>query len=86
MLLATPFTTVVSSLNGAHATGQFLVADQSCSQIQALQVEVMAMGESSDTDFPAIYDDLFGKRTFDNSEGGWSYEVFNSFRLPDFLG
>ena len=52
---------------------------------QALQVEVMAMGESSDADFPAIYDDLFGKRTFDNSEGGWSYEVFNSFRLPDFL-
>ena len=53
---------------------------------QALQVEVMAMGESSDADFPVIYDDLFGKRTFDNSEGGWSYEVFNSFRLPDFLG
>ena len=23
---------------------------------------------------------------FDNREGGWSYEVFNSFGLPDFLG
>ena len=54
---------------------------------QALQVEVMAMGESSDANFPAIYDDLFGKRTFDPSDGGWSYEVFNSFDdLPDFLG
>ncbi len=53
----------------------------------ALQVEVMAMGESTDADFPAIYDDLFGKRTFDNSDGGWSYQVFNSFAdLPDFLG
>ncbi|MGB1776857.1 MAG: hypothetical protein ACPHGV_11020, partial [Synechococcus sp.] len=53
----------------------------------ALQVEVMAMGESSDADFPAIYADLFGKRTFDPSDGGWSYEVFNSFDdLPDFLG
>ena len=54
---------------------------------QALQVEVMAMGESSDADFPAIYADLFGKQTFDNRDGGWSYEVFNSFdNLPDFLG
>ena len=53
----------------------------------ALQVEVMAMGEGSDADFPAIYADLFGKHTLDNSDGGWSYEVFNSFAdLPDFLG
>ena len=49
-------------------------------------MEVMAMGESSDANFPAIYADLFGNRTFDNSKGGWSYEVFNSFGLPDFLG
>ena len=54
---------------------------------QALQVEVMAMGESSDADFPAIYADLFGKQTFDNSDGGWSYVVCNSFvNVPDFLG
>jgi hypothetical protein len=53
---------------------------------EALQVEVMAMGESSDANFPAIYADLFGNRTFDNSKGGWSYDVFNSFGLPDFFG
>jgi hypothetical protein len=52
---------------------------------QAVQVEVMAMGESSDADFPAIYADLFGERTFDPNRD-WSYEVFNSFGLPDFLG
>ena len=64
-----------------------IAAKSSNSAELALQVEVMAMGEGSDADFPAIYDDLFGKRTFDNSDGGWSYEVFNSFAdLPDFLG
>ena len=62
------------------------IAARSDNPAEALQVEVMAMGESSDADFPAIYADLFGERTFDNSKGGWSYEVFNSFGLPDFLG
>ena len=62
------------------------IAARSDNPAEALQVEVMAMGESSDANFPAIYADLFGNRTFDNSKGGWSYEVFNSFGLPDFLG
>ncbi|MDA7433783.1 DUF642 domain-containing protein [Synechococcus sp. AH-601-P18] len=62
------------------------IAAKSSNPLEALQVEVMAMGESSDANFPAIYADLFGNRTFDNSKGGWSYEVFNSFGLPDFLG
>jgi hypothetical protein len=62
------------------------IAAKSSNPSEALQVEVMAMGESSDANFPAIYADLFGNRTFDNSKGGWSYEVFNSFGLPDFLG
>ena len=55
---------------------------------QALQVEVMAMGDdTSDADFPAIYADLFSERTFDNSSGGWSYEVFTSLKdLPDLVG
>ena len=44
------------------------------------------MGESSDADFPAIYADLFGQRILDNRDGGWTYEVFKSFGLPDFLG
>ena len=46
---------------------------------------VMAMGESSDASFPAIYADLVGKRTFDNRNSGWSYAVFNGFGLPDLL-
>ena len=52
----------------------------------AVQVEVMGMGESSDADFPAIYADLFGERTFDNRKGGWSYEYLTSYGLPEFGG
>jgi hypothetical protein len=62
------------------------IAARSDNPAEALQVEVMAMGDGSDANFPAIYADLFGNRTFDNSTGGWSYDVFNSFGLPDFLG
>ena len=35
------------------------IAARSDNPAEALQVEVMAMGESSDADFPAIYADLF---------------------------
>ena len=52
----------------------------------AVQVEVMGMGESSDADFPAIYADLFGERTFDNRKGGWSYQYLTSYGLPEFGG
>ena len=46
----------------------------------------MGMGESTDADFPAIYADLFGERTFDPSQGGWAYQQFNSLQdLPSFL-
>ena len=47
----------------------------------AVQVEVMGMGESSDADFPAIYADLFGERTFDNRKGGWSYEYLSLIHI-----
>ncbi len=40
---------------------------------------------SSDADFPAIYDDLFGKRTFDAANGGWSFKSYASYTLPEFL-
>ena len=56
------------------------------SRSSAVQVEVMGMGESSDADFPAIYADLFGERTFDNRKGGWSYEYLTSYGLPEFGG
>lgn len=28
----------------------------------------------------------FGQRSFDNRKGGWTYEMFNSFGLLDFMG
>ena len=62
------------------------IAAKSSNPLEALQVEVMAMGDGSDANFPAIYADLFSNRTFDNSDGGWSYDVCNSCGLPDFLG
>ena len=51
-----------------------------------LQVSVVGMGDGTDADFPAIYADLFGERTFINSKGGWDYEYFTSYALPDFIG
>ncbi len=46
-------------------------------------VYILSRGNDTINGFNA---DLFGNRTFDNSKGGWSYDVFNSFGLPDFLG
>ena len=92
MLSATSFVSVASSLTHLPATEELLVADQSCSQIQSLvagaqlQVSVVGMGDGTDADFPAIYADLFGERTFINSKGGWDYEYFTSYALPDFIG
>ena len=52
----------------------------------AVQVQVMGMGDGTDADFPAIYADLFGERTFDPSQGGWGYQQSNSLQyLPSFL-
>ena len=46
----------------------------------------MDMGSGADADFPAIYADLFGERTFDNRNGGWGYDYNTSFGLPEFGG
>jgi hypothetical protein len=62
------------------------IAAKAVDSVSAVQVEVMGMGESSDADFPAIYADLFGERTFDNRKGGWSYEDLTSYGLPEFGG
>jgi hypothetical protein len=51
----------------------------------AVQVQALGVGDSSDADFPAIYDDLFGKRTFDEANGGWSFKSYASYTLPEFL-
>ena len=52
-------------------------------------VETIAMWcchVGADADFVAIYADLFGERTFDPSKGGWAYDYFTSYALPDFVG
>ena len=48
-------------------------------------MQALGVGDSSDADFPAIYDDLFGKRMFDAGNGGWSFKSYASYTLPEFL-
>jgi hypothetical protein len=62
------------------------IAAQAVNAKDQLQVSVVGMGDGTDADFPAIYADLFGERTFINSKGGWDYEYFTSYALPDFIG
>ena len=62
------------------------IAAQAESAETQLQVSVVGMGDGTDADFPAIYADLFGERTFINSKGGWTYDYFTSYALPDFVG
>ena len=45
----------------------------------------MGMGDGTDADFRAIYGDLFGERTFDDTSA-WSYEYNTSYALPEFGG
>ena len=44
------------------------------------------MGDGSDVDFPEIFAVLLGERTFNNSKGGWGYDYFTSYAMPDFIG
>ena len=60
------------------------IAGKSKQPESAVEVQAMGMGDGSDADFRSIYGDLFGKSTFDNSTGGWSYENFSSYKLPEF--
>jgi len=62
------------------------IAAQQADPSNHLQVSVLGMGDGSDANFPAIYADLFGERTFDPSKGGWDYDYFTSYALPDFVG
>ena len=62
------------------------IAAQAVNAKDQLQVSVVGMGDGTDADFPAIYADLFGERTFDPSKGGWDYDYFTSYALPDFVG
>ena len=51
-----------------------------------VEVDVVAMGDDTDANFPAIYGDLFSDKMFDPSSGGWSYAVQDSYELPEFDG
>ena len=51
-----------------------------------LELDVVAMGDDTDADFPAIYGDLFSDKTFETSSGGRSYAVQTSYGLPEFGG
>ena len=62
------------------------IADQAENAETQLQVSVVGMGDGTDANFPVIYADLFGQRTFDPSKGGWDYDYFTSYALPDFVG
>ena len=61
------------------------LADKGDNPMLAVQVQAMGVGDGTDADFRAIYGDLFGERTFDPTKGGWSYEDFSSYTLPEFL-
>ena len=73
MLSATSFASVASWLTQLPATEQCLVGGAQ------LQVSVVGMGDGTDAD-------LFGERSFDPSKGGWDYDYFTSYALPDFVG
>ena len=45
------------------------------------------LGDGTNADFRSIFGDLdlFGERTFDSTNGAWSYKDFSSYTLPEFL-
>ena len=59
---------------------------QSASRLEGVEVEVVATGDGTDADFPAIYEDLFRDQTFNPENGGWSYSLQTSYGLPEFSG
>ena len=61
------------------------IAGKSKQPESAVEVQAMGMGDGTDADFRAIYGDLFGERTFDDTSA-WSYEYNTSYALPEFGG
>ena len=61
------------------------IAGKSVQPETAKQVQAMGMGDGTNADFRSVYGDLFGERTFDPTNGGWSYKNFSSYKLPEFL-
>ena len=59
---------------------------QSSSRLEGVEVEVVATGDGTDADFPAIYDNLFRDQTFNPANGSWSYSLQTSYGLPEFSG
>ena len=54
-------------------------------------MDVIATGDGTDADFPAIYDNLFRDQTFNDQRFNpvndcLSYSLQTSYDLPEFLG
>ena len=47
---------------------------------------MIATGDGTDADFPAIDDNLFRDQAFNPDSGGWSYSLQTSYGLPEFSG
>ena len=62
-----------------------LLASGADDPLAQVQVRAVGLGDGSEANFPAIYNDLLGLQTF-NGDAAWSYDYANSFRLPEFLG
>ena len=50
-----------------------------------VKVQAFGLGERSHSELSAIHKDLFGKRTFDNNNGGWSYSSDSFNHLNDLI-
>ena len=59
---------------------------QSGSRYKGVEVDVIATGDGTDADFPAIYDNLFHDQTFNSDSGGWSYSLQTSYGMPELSG
>ena len=61
------------------------LAEQASGSTAIPEVDVVAFGDATDSNFEAIHDDLFDHKTFDNSNAGWNYTRQTSAQLPAFL-
>ena len=61
------------------------LASGAASPLTQVQVRAVGMGDGSQSNFPAIYNDLLGRQTF-NGDAAWSYNYASSYSLPEFFG
>ncbi|WP_255442115.1 rhodanese-like domain-containing protein [Synechococcus sp. PROS-7-1] len=61
------------------------LASGAASPLTQVQVRAVGMGDGSESNFLAIYNDLLGRQTF-NGDAAWSYNYASSYSLPEFFG